>query len=107
MIIELVVAMLACSRIGAVHSIIFGGYSSDSLASRIIDGGAKVLVTTDGVYRGKKLINLIDVANKAMEETAKKGHPIETNIVVSHLPRLNGYSNDKKNDNVRQKTKFL
>lgn len=54
MITELVVAMLACARIGAVHNIVFGGYSSDSLASRILDAKAKVIISADGAWRGKK-----------------------------------------------------
>ncbi|PRD28505.1 UNVERIFIED_CONTAM: Acetyl-coenzyme A synthetase [Trichonephila clavipes] len=45
MILELVVAMFACARIGAVHSVVFGGYSSDSLAERILDGNCKIIVT--------------------------------------------------------------
>ena len=53
MITELVVAMLACARIGAVHNIVFGGYSSDSLASRILDAKAKVIISADGAWRGK------------------------------------------------------
>ena len=82
MITELVVAKLACARIGAVHSIVFGGYSSDSLASRIIDGGAKVLVTADGVYRGKKLINLLEVANHALDDTQRKGSLVKSYAVI-------------------------
>merc|ERR1719462_1051295 len=70
MITELVVAMLACARIGAVHSIVFGGYSADSLATRIIDAGARVLITADGVYRGTKLIKLLEIANNAMSKAA-------------------------------------
>jgi len=88
MITELVVAMLACARIGAVHSIVFGGYSADSLANRIFDAGAKVLVTADGVYRGSKLIKLLEIAATAMEKAAKLGQEITTHICVSHLPRL-------------------
>ena len=89
MISELVIAMLACARIGAVHSIIFGGYSADSLSARILDAKAKVLVTADGVWRGKKLIHLLEVADSAMNLVKKAGHEVEVNIVVSHLPRLN------------------
>ena len=63
MVNELVVAMLACARIGAVHSIVFGGYSAESLASRIEDGGCKVLVTADGVWRGPKVSLLIQIKN--------------------------------------------
>jgi acetyl-CoA synthetase len=53
---EALVAMLACARIGAVHSVVFAGFSSVALADRIIDCGAKVVVTADGGYRGAKLI---------------------------------------------------
>src|SRR6202043_3520204 len=51
MIPELPVAMLACTRIGAVHSVVFGGFSADALRDRIVDAEAKVLVTADGGYR--------------------------------------------------------
>jgi len=101
MITELVVAMLACARIGAVHSIVFGGYSADSLAFRIKDAGARVLVTADGVYRGTKLIRLLEIANEAMEKAGEDGQVIEHHICVSHLPRLaNPGDNDvqKKHD---------
>ena len=74
--------------IGAVHSIVFGGYSAESLACRILDGKAKVLVTSDGVWRGQKLIHLLEIAAKAMAMTKEKGHVVETNFVVCHLPRL-------------------
>ena len=51
MIPELPIAMLACARIGAIHSVVFGGFSAESLADRINDAKAKVLVTADGGYR--------------------------------------------------------
>jgi len=89
MITELVVAMLACARIGAVHSIVFAGYSADSLASRIVDAGARVLLTADGVYRGTKLIKLLEIAANAMEKSLAAGQEVTTHICVSHLPRLN------------------
>ena len=88
MITELVVAMLACARIGAVHSIVFGGYSADSLATRILDAGARVLVTADGVFRGTKLIKLLEIANAAMAKAAAEGQAVEKHICVSHLGRL-------------------
>lgn len=88
MITELVVAMLACARIGAVHNIVFGGYSSDSLASRILDAKAKVVISADGAWRGKKLIHLLEITAEAIKTTKTKGHTVETNIVVCHLPRL-------------------
>jgi len=86
MISELVIAMLACARIGAVHSIIFGGYSADSLSARILDAKARVLVTADGVWRGKKLIHLLEVADTALNLVKKSGHEVEVNVVVCHLP---------------------
>jgi len=88
MITELVVAMLACARIGAVHSIVFGGYSADSLAMRIQDAGARVLVTADAVYRGTKRIKLLEIAAAAMEKAAELGSEVTNHICVSHMPRL-------------------
>jgi acetyl-CoA synthetase len=58
MIPELAIAMLACTRIGAIHSIVFGGFSAESLKDRIIDAGAKLLVTSDGSYRRGKAVPL-------------------------------------------------
>lgn len=88
MITELVVAMLACARIGAVHSIVFGGYSADSLATRIQDAGARVLVSADGVYRGTKLIKLLEIAIQAIDKAQELGQEVTHHICVSHLPRL-------------------
>uniref|UniRef100_A0AAQ5XY22 Acetyl-coenzyme A synthetase n=1 Tax=Amphiprion ocellaris TaxID=80972 RepID=A0AAQ5XY22_AMPOC len=64
MIPELVYTMLACARIGAVHSIVFAGFSSESLCERIMDAQSSVLVTADGVYRGEKLISLKQIADE-------------------------------------------
>jgi acetyl-CoA synthetase len=58
MIPELAIAMLACTRIGAIHSIVFGGFSAESLKDRIIDAGAKMLVTSDGSFRRGKAVAL-------------------------------------------------
>lgn len=66
MVAELPVAMLACARIGAVHSVVFGGFSAESLAGRMKGAGSRFLVTCDGVFRGEKLIKLKDVADKAV-----------------------------------------
>jgi acetyl-CoA synthetase len=67
MVPELLITMLACARIGAVHSVIFAGFSAQSLADRIIDAGAKLLVTSDGGYRGSKTIPIKQIADEAME----------------------------------------
>ena len=58
MVPELPVAMLACARLGLVHSVVFGGFSSDALASRIIDADARVVITQDGAWRGGKVVPL-------------------------------------------------
>ncbi|KAK2562327.1 Acetyl-coenzyme A synthetase [Acropora cervicornis] len=85
MIIELVVAMLACARIGAVHSIVFGGFSAESLAERILDSTCKILITADGSYRGKKLINLKEISDDAIAKCREKGVSLESCIVVQHV----------------------
>ncbi len=69
MIPELAIAMLACARIGAVHSIVFAGFSSSALSSRINDSKCKMLITANEVYRGTKPINLKKVCDQALEET--------------------------------------
>lgn len=59
---ELPIAMLACARIGAVHSVVFGGFSADALAGRMADCKAKVLITSSAVMRGPKRIDLKKVS---------------------------------------------
>ncbi|MGH9792373.1 MAG: AMP-binding protein, partial [Candidatus Acidiferrales bacterium] len=66
MIPELPMAMLACTRIGAVHSVVFGGFSASALADRINDAGAKVLVTADGGFRRGKIVPLKEAADTAL-----------------------------------------
>ncbi|XP_015607051.1 acetyl-coenzyme A synthetase isoform X2 [Cephus cinctus] len=90
MILELPIAMLACTRIGAIHSIVFAGYSSDSLTERILDCKAKVLITADGVWRGEKLLLLKNIADEALDKVKQHDHEVETCIVVGHLERVNG-----------------
>ena len=67
MVPELAVAMLACARIGAIHSIVFAGFSATALADRIIDAEAKVVVTSDGGFRGTKSIPLKKIVDDALE----------------------------------------
>ena len=77
MIPELAISMLACARIGAVHSVVFGGFSSDSLADRIDDAQAKVVITADGAWRSGKLVPL-----KANSDQAVARCPSIENVVV-------------------------
>jgi len=69
MIPELPIAMLACARIGAVHSVVFGGFSAEALADRINDAQAKVLITADGGYRRGQIIPLKHDADYALKQT--------------------------------------
>jgi acetyl-CoA synthetase len=78
MIPELPAAMLACARIGAPHSVVFGGFSSESLRDRINDAGCKVLITADGGYRRGEIVPLKVNADEALEETPS----IEKAVVV-------------------------
>jgi acetyl-CoA synthetase len=64
---ELVIAALACARIGAVHSIVFAGFSAQSLSERIQDCDAKMLITNDGLRRGDKHVPLKDISDEALE----------------------------------------
>ncbi|MFZ0737400.1 MAG: acetate--CoA ligase [Candidatus Acidiferrales bacterium] len=78
MIPELPVAMLACARIGAVHSVVFGGFSAVALADRIADAGSKILITADGGFRRGKVVPLKDTADAAL----KNCPTVEKSIVV-------------------------
>lgn len=79
MVPEAVVAMHACARIGAIHSVVFGGFSAEALKDRIDDAGAKMLITADGGHRGGKIVELKEAADKALARTST---PIETVIVL-------------------------
>ena len=85
MVLELPVAMLACARIGAVHSVVFGGFSSEALSTRLLDSRSKVLVTADGVMRGPKLVEFKPIADAAIKHAKELGHTVETCILVRRL----------------------
>ncbi len=78
MIAEALVVMLACARIGAIHSLVFGGFSAEALRDRINDCEAKILVTCDGTYRGAKAVPQKANADKALEQSPS----VKTQIVV-------------------------
>ena len=69
MIPELPIAMLACARIGAIHSVVFGGFSAESLRDRINDQGAKILVTADGGWRRGNVVPLKKISDEALTDT--------------------------------------
>ncbi|NDK31741.1 acetate--CoA ligase [Nesterenkonia haasae] len=79
MIPETVVTMLACARIGAIHSVVFGGFSADALRSRVDDAEAKLVVTADGSYRRGKPSPLKPNVDSAL---ARPGHTVENVVVV-------------------------
>ncbi|WP_124981846.1 acetate--CoA ligase [Nonlabens xiamenensis] len=68
MIPELAVAVLACARIGAVHSVVFAGFSSTALATRIQDCDCRMVICSDGSYRGEKILDLKSIVDQALEE---------------------------------------
>lgn len=70
MIPELAVALLACARIGAIHSVVFAGFSATALATRINDSDCKMVITSDGSYRGSKSIDLKGIVDDALKECA-------------------------------------
>ncbi len=81
MIPELPIAMLACARIGAIHSVVFGGFSSEALRDRIRDCGSRILITADGYYRSGRIVQNKLNANEALKECPE----VEKVIVVKRL----------------------
>jgi len=78
-----IAACLACAKIGAIHSVVFAGFSAKSLKSRIIDSEAKLIVTSDLVYRGDKAISLLDIVREATASTPS----IENIFIYERLQR--------------------
>ena len=76
MVPEVAVAMLACARIGAVHTVVFGGFSAESLRDRINDAGAKLLITADGGYRRGAIVPLKQNADDALQATPSIEHVV-------------------------------
>ncbi len=86
MVPEAAIAMLACAKIGAIHSVVFAGFSANALAGRLNDAEAKILITANGMIRGQKFIPLKEISDKALEQNNsvekvivyKRLHDIET-----------------------------
>lgn len=82
MIPELPVALLACARIGAVHSVVFAGFSAEALKGRILDAGSSFLITSDGAFRGSKKIPLKSIVDEAIQLCEKENHTVKKCLVV-------------------------
>ncbi len=80
MIPELAISVLACARIGAVHSVVFAGFSASALATRINDCDCKMIICSDGGYRGPKNLDLKSIVDEALNQCSG----IETSLVVKH-----------------------
>ncbi|MEC9108116.1 MAG: acetate--CoA ligase [Bacteroidota bacterium] len=81
MIPELAISVLACARIGAVHSVVFAGFSSNALATRINDCESKIVITSDGSYRGEKKIDLKGIVDEALLEC----NIVDTVLIVNRI----------------------
>lgn len=105
MIPQAAIAMLACAKIGAIHSIVFGGFSAEALRDRIIDASAKLVVTADGAYRKGKPYMLKPIVDTALEKNCecvknvcvvrRNNEPIQTNDIDSDYDTLFNKQSDK------------
>ncbi|MBX5465470.1 MAG: acetate--CoA ligase [Clostridia bacterium] len=86
MVAELPIAMLACARLGVIHSVVFAGFSGKACAERAADSGSRVLITMDAYWRSGKLLDHKEKADVAVEEAAKLGHTIEKVLVWQRYP---------------------
>ncbi len=89
MIPELAISLLACARIGAIHSVVFAGFSSTALSTRINDSDCKMVITSDGSYRGSKTIDLKGIVDEGLEDC-----PNVSNVLVAK--RINSDINMKE-----------
>jgi len=88
--VEAAVAMLACARIGAVHTVVFGGFSPDSLANRIQDAGVKVLITADEGRRGGRKVALKTNADAALKHCPDVAHVLVVGVTGGSVPMQAG-----------------
>ena len=90
MVPELAVAMLACARLGVIHSVVFGGFSAESLKDRVVDSRCSLLITADGAYRGSKPVTLKMVADEALRGAAAEGVEVKRVVVVERVGKGKG-----------------
>ena len=86
MVPELPITMLACARLGVIHSQVFSGFSGKACADRIVDAKSKVLITSDGYYRAGKLLDHKEKADTAVEQAAKEGQKVEKVLIWQRYP---------------------
>src|SRR6266705_3907839 len=86
MVPELAVTMLACARLGVIHSQVFGGFSGTACGHRIADSGSRVLITMDAYYRGGQLLDHKQKADVAVNEAEKEGVRVEKVLVWQRHP---------------------
>jgi acetyl-CoA synthetase len=86
MVPELPITMLACARLGVIHSVVFGGFSGEACGMRAADSTSNVLVTMDGYYRGGKMLDHKASAEIAVETSAKEGHKVQKVLVWRRQP---------------------
>jgi len=85
MIPELAISLLACARIGAIHSVVFAGFSATALATRINDSDCKLVITSDGAYRGAKTIDLKGIVDEALEQCPETNTVLVVNRIGSTI----------------------
>ncbi len=85
MVPEVAIAMLACARIGAPHSVIFGGFSSQAIVDRVIDANSRTIITSDGAYRRGAVVALKESVDAAVGQLAQAGHEVKNVIVHSRV----------------------
>ncbi len=90
MIPELAISVLACARIGAIHSVVFAGFSSQALATRINDCEATVVITADGSYRGAKTINLKTIVDEALNQCPTVNTVLVAKRIHTNIPMKEG-----------------
>ncbi len=93
MIPELAVSVLACARIGAIHSVVFAGFSATALATRINDSGCKMILTSDGSYRGNKTIDLKGIVDEALTKCPEVNSVLVVKRIHSEITMLAGRDN--------------
>jgi acetyl-CoA synthetase len=96
MIPELAIAMLACARLGAAHSVIFGGFAPTAISERAVDARSKFIITADGGYRRGEVVPLLKNVDEAVRHLANEGHIINHVLVVKrtgHTPAAESFTN--------------